>query len=138
MRFLRSHRRRPPLVAERFVAPIARLSGVTLPLDVIAREPVARLRVLLFASDAANATGDYRAATLLDPHLSPEESLRLDFAPFSGSPGTSYCVGAIDLSTEAATPVEVDLRAIHAAVGGGAPRSPSTAGAETRERSRTR
>jgi len=76
--------RRPFLIAERFVSPVARLSGVALPLDVIARRPVARLRVVLLAE----GTLDYRAAILANPRLSPEESLRLEFAPFDAPAGT--------------------------------------------------
>ncbi|HEY4575923.1 MAG TPA: class I SAM-dependent methyltransferase, partial [Thermoanaerobaculia bacterium] len=92
---------RPFLIAERFVSPVARLSGVALPLDVIARRPVARLRVVLLAE----GTGDYRAVTLSNPRLSPEESLRLEFAPFDAPAGTPLLLGVLDLSSEAEAPI---------------------------------
>lgn len=116
MHFRRSHRphRRPTLlVAERFVAPVPRLAALVLPLDVVARRPAARLRFLLLA-DGGAVGKDYRAATLSHP-LSPDESLRLVFAPFDGSPGTSYLLGVIDLSGEDPSPVEDDLLALRAA-----------------------
>ncbi|HEX4962907.1 MAG TPA: methyltransferase domain-containing protein [Thermoanaerobaculia bacterium] len=113
--FDRFRRRRPLVIAERFVASVARLSGVALPLDVIARQPATRLRVLLLAEGGTDRSPDYRAATLSNPRLSPEESLRLEFAPFDGLPGASYFLGVLDLSGEAAAPVEADLRAIRAA-----------------------
>ena len=53
MLFRRFRKNRPFLVAERFVAPAARLSGLVLPLDVIARQPVARLRILVLAEGSA-------------------------------------------------------------------------------------
>src|SRR5258706_5299607 len=117
MRFRRFHPSRPLLVAERFVAGVARLSAVVLPLDVIARQPVSRLRFLLLADDGAKGRFNYREANLSSPGLSPQESLRLEFAPFNGSPGTSYFLGVLDLSGEAAAPVEADLRALRAAAG---------------------
>jgi SAM-dependent methyltransferase len=120
MLFRRFHPSRPLLVAERFVADVARLSGVALPLDVIARQPASRLRFLLLAEDGAERF-DYRAATLSNPQLSPEESLRLEFAPFNESPGTSYILGVLNLSGEDAAPVEADLRALRAAAAGRPP-----------------
>src|SRR5258706_7667260 len=121
MRFRRFHPSRPLLVAERFVAGVARLSAVVLPLDVIARQPVSRLRFLLLADDGAKGRFNYREASLSSPGLSPLESLRLEFAPFNGSPGTSYFLGVLDLSGEAAAPVEADLRALRAAAAGRPP-----------------
>ena len=96
MLFKRPTQSRPLLIAERFVAPVARLSEVVLPLDVIARQPAARLRFLLLADG-----GDYRVATLSNPRLLPEESLRLEFAPFEAPAGTSFLLGVVDLSGEA-------------------------------------
>lgn len=113
MLFRRSHASRPLRVAERFVAPAARLSGVVLPLDVIARQPVARLRILVLAEGSS----EYRATTLSNPRLSSEDSLRLEFAPFGESAGTSYMLGVLDLSGAAEAPVEADLRALRAAAG---------------------
>jgi SAM-dependent methyltransferase len=103
----------PLVIAERFVAPAARLAAVVLPLDVVARQPATRRRFLLLAEDGAAGT-DYRAATLSHP-LSSEESLRLEFAPFDGPPGASYLLGVRDLSGEDEAPVEDDLQALRAA-----------------------
>jgi SAM-dependent methyltransferase len=49
----------PPLlpriiIAERFVSPLAKLSGVVLPLDVIARRPAARLRFVILAGGSGS------------------------------------------------------------------------------------
>ncbi|HEV7508130.1 MAG TPA: class I SAM-dependent methyltransferase [Thermoanaerobaculia bacterium] len=117
MRFRRSQPNRPLLVAERFVSPVARLSGMVLPLDVIARQPASRLRILILAEKSL----EYRAATFSNPRLSPEESLRLEFAPFDESAGTSYILGVLDLSGVAESPVEADLRALRAAAAGRPP-----------------
>jgi SAM-dependent methyltransferase len=114
--FSRFHRRRPLLIAERFVAPVARLSGLVLPLDVIARRPVERLRVVLLAEG-----GDHRAVTLSQPRLSPDESLRLELAPFDAPAGTPFLLGVLDLSGETEAPIAADLRAIRAAAGGRPP-----------------
>ena len=113
MLFRRSYNNRPFLVAERFAAPAARLSGLVLPLDVIARQPVSRLRILVLAEGSP----EHRATTLSDPRLSPEDSLRLEFTPFDESAGTSFLLGVLDLSGEAEAPVEADLRALRAAAG---------------------
>ncbi|HEX3556267.1 MAG TPA: methyltransferase domain-containing protein [Thermoanaerobaculia bacterium] len=118
--FSRLRQRRLLLIAERFVAPIARLSGVVLPLDVIARRPAARLRLVL-AIDGADATHDYRAATLSSPPLSPEESLRLHFAPFDAPAGTPFLLGVLDLSGAAEAPLAADLRAVRAVAAGRPP-----------------
>jgi SAM-dependent methyltransferase len=114
------------VIAERFVAPVARLAAVVLPLDVVARRPAARLRFLLLADDGT--AGDYRATTLsgplppaLSPALSPDDSLRLEFAPFHGAPGASYLLGVLDLSAETTAPVEDDLPALRAAAAGRPP-----------------
>jgi len=112
----RQSQSRPLLIAERFIAPVARLSEVVLPLDVIARQPTARLRFLLLADG-----GDYRVATLSNPRLLSEESLRLEFAPFEAPAGTSFLLGVVDLSGEAEAPVAADLQAVRAAAGGRPP-----------------
>ncbi|HSS52963.1 MAG TPA: methyltransferase domain-containing protein [Thermoanaerobaculia bacterium] len=113
MLFRRSHNSRPLRVAERFVAPVARLSGLVLPLDVIARQPAARLRILVLAEESLEC----RATTLSNPHLSPEESLRLEFAPFDESAGTSYLLGVLALASDDETSVAADLQALRAAAG---------------------
>jgi SAM-dependent methyltransferase len=120
MRFRRSpsSRRRPLVIAERFVAPVARLAAVVLPLDVVARRPAARRRFLLLADDGT--ASDYRVTTLSSP-LSPEDSLRLEFAPFHGSPGASYLLGVLDLSAEDEASGEDDLTALRAAAAGRLP-----------------
>ncbi|HEY3568101.1 MAG TPA: methyltransferase domain-containing protein, partial [Thermoanaerobaculia bacterium] len=109
--------KRPFLIAERFVAPVARLSSIVLPLDVIARRPVERLRVVLLAEGGR----DHRALTLPHPRLSPEDSLRLEFAPFAAPAGTPFLLGVLDLSGAAEAPVAADLRALRAAAGGRVP-----------------
>ena len=79
------------LIAERFVAPCARLSEVVLPLDVIAREPLDRLHLVIIA-----ANGDRRSATLRRPELSARDTLRLAFAPFDSAAGDTFVIGAMD------------------------------------------
>jgi SAM-dependent methyltransferase len=115
--FSRLHRRRPFVIAERFVSPAARLSGLVLPLDVIARRPVERLRVVLLAE----GTRDHRAAVLSDPRLSPDESLRLEFAPFDTPAGAPFLLGALDLSGQSEAPLAADLQALRAAASGRPP-----------------
>ena len=95
MRFLRSRHPSRLLVAERFVAPVARLSAVVLPLDVVARQPAARLRFVVCSAE--RLTRDHRAATLANPGFSPEESLRLEFAPFDAPAGSVFFVGVLAL-----------------------------------------
>jgi SAM-dependent methyltransferase len=51
----------------------------------------------------------------LSQSLSPDESLRLEFAPFDGRPGASYLLGVLDLPAEGTFPVEDDLAALRAA-----------------------
>lgn len=104
------------LIAERFVAPCARLSSIVLPLDVIARQPVARLRLALFAAEGAAAP---RVATLAHPRLSPEESLRLVFAPFDAPAGASFFLGVLEPSEEDGG--STDLQAVRAAAAGRPP-----------------
>jgi len=101
------------VIAERFIAPCARLSSIVLPLDVIARQPMARLRLAIFA-----AGGEPRIATLVQPRLSPEEGLRLEFAPFDAPAGATFFLGVFDLAEEDDDP---DLQAILAAVQGRPP-----------------
>jgi len=114
--------RRPPrvrlVIAERFVAPCARLSAVVLPLDVTARQTVERLRLVVFAADGVSGP---RIATLAHPRLAPEEALRLVFAPFDAPAGASFFLGVLDLPEEAATSDLPDLQAIRAAASGRAP-----------------
>jgi SAM-dependent methyltransferase len=113
---------RPFLIAERFVVPAGGLSAVVLPLDVVARQPAARLRVLIAAEGAAGA-GNYRATTLAAPRLALEESLRLELAPFPATAdgAGSYAIGVLALADHDRTPVEADLRALRAAAGGRPP-----------------
>lgn len=79
------------LIAERFIAPCAKLSQVVLPLDVIARKPLERLQLVIIA-----ANDDRRTATLLRPGLSDRDALRLAFAPFDSAAGDTFTIGAID------------------------------------------
>lgn len=112
--------RRPPasrlLIAERFVASCAGLSGLVLPLDVIARQPARRLRLVVIAEDGG--APDHRVTTLAHPRLFPDETLRLAFAPFDSTPGATFLLGALDVSEEDGAPVAADLQAIRAAAGG--------------------
>src|ERR1700730_14176474 len=82
---------RPRLViAERFVAPPARFAALRLPLDVVARQSSARLRLAVIAEDPALGA---RVATLHPQGLRPDERLRLEFAPFAAPPGTTFLIG---------------------------------------------
>jgi SAM-dependent methyltransferase len=119
--------RRPLLISERFLSPVARLSGVDLPLDVVARRPAARLRVVLLpeAGEVDEAVDD-RAVTLSNPDFHPEESLRLEFTPFDVPAGTAFLLGVLDLSGEDEAgeswpQVANDLRALRAAASGRPP-----------------
>jgi SAM-dependent methyltransferase len=119
--------RRPLLISERFLSPVARLSGVDLPLDVVARRPVARLRVVLLpeAGEGDGAVDD-RSLTLSNPDLHPEESLRLEFTPFDAPAGTAFLLGVLDLSGEAEAgeswpQIANDLQALRAATSGRPP-----------------
>ncbi|HJX26908.1 MAG TPA: class I SAM-dependent methyltransferase, partial [Thermoanaerobaculia bacterium] len=102
-----------------FVAPCARLSSILLPLDVIARQPVARLRLAIFAADGAAAP---RVATLAHPRLSPEESLRLVFRPFGAPAGAGFFLGVLEPSEGAEEDgASMDLQAIRVAAAGRPP-----------------
>jgi hypothetical protein len=132
MRFRRASPPLPFAIAERFVAPVFGLAAVVLPLDVIARQarqasqagpahqPAPRWQVFLVAENSGAAPADYRTVILSAP-LSPEESLRLEFAPFPGSPGASYLLGVLALTHGAAPPVDVALRALRTAAAGRPP-----------------
>jgi hypothetical protein len=124
MRFRRASQHPSLVIAERFAAPVERLAAVVLPLDVVARQEAARRQVFLVAdvagiADDAAAPADYRVATLSHA-LSPEESLRLEFAPFPGPPGASYLLGVLALSGDE-PPVDVTLRALRTAAAGRPP-----------------
>ncbi len=95
------------VIAERFVAPVARLSAIVLPLDVIAQQSSARLHLAVFAE----GTTEVRAATLVQPRLSADEGLRLVFAPFDSPAGATFCLGVIDLSGETGRSEIEDIRA---------------------------
>ncbi|HVG09811.1 MAG TPA: methyltransferase domain-containing protein [Thermoanaerobaculia bacterium] len=110
------------IIAERFVAGCARLASVVLPLDVIAQQPAARLRLAIFAEGSADA----RAATLVNPRLSPEEALRLVFAPFDSSAGATFFLGVVDGGIGSGIGSDIgsdtaDLQAIRAAAAGRPP-----------------
>lgn len=78
------------LIAERFTAPCARLSGIVLPLDVIARAPVSRLLLAVIGENGR------RTALLSEPQLSDRDTLRLAFAPFDSPAGETFIIGAFD------------------------------------------
>jgi SAM-dependent methyltransferase len=84
------------LIAERFVAPCARLSEVMLPLDVLAREPVSRLLLVVIHERG----GDERTAILAQPQLSDRDTLRLAFAPFDSAAKDTFVIGAIDADVD--------------------------------------
>ncbi|HSG39454.1 MAG TPA: class I SAM-dependent methyltransferase [Thermoanaerobaculia bacterium] len=107
------------VIAERFAAPCARLSGIVLPLDVIARQPAARLRLAVIAE--SGGAPDHRVATLAHPRLAPEESLRLEFAPFDSTAGATFLLGALDVSEEDGAAVAADLQTVRAAAAGRPP-----------------
>lgn len=111
-KLFRHPRRGRLVIAERFVAPCARLSEVVLPLDVIARQPAARLCLAVLTAEGAL---DHRVATLGRPRLSPEEALRLVFAPFDAPAGAAFLLGVLDLSENPEAPAATDLQAIRAA-----------------------
>lgn len=117
MRLPRLRGPRPFLIAERFVASVERLATVILPLDVIARQPAARLRILLLTEGGA---GEYRVTTLANPGLDPRDSLRLDLAPFEAGAGP-YAIGVLALAGGDETPVAADLKALRIAVAGRSP-----------------
>jgi SAM-dependent methyltransferase len=114
-RFSLFRRSRPFRIAERFVSSAPRFSGLVLPLDVIARQPAARLRIVLLAEGGRR---EYRAVTLSNPGLSPDDSLHLEFAPFENPKGASFLLGVLDLSERAEAPVETDLQALRDAASG--------------------
>jgi SAM-dependent methyltransferase len=109
---------RPLLIAERFRSPAARLSRVVLPLDVVARAKPGRLRIVILEAGDPTPSGrgaaDFRVATLSPLDLSPDESLRLDFAPFDAPAGASFLLGVLDLAAETEAPLAADLRALRA------------------------
>jgi SAM-dependent methyltransferase len=107
------------MIAERFAAPCARLSGLVLPLDVIARQPAARLRLVVIAEGGGAL--DHRVATLTNPRFAPDESLRLAFAPFDSAAGATFLLGALDVSEGDGAPTTTDLQTIRAAAGGRSP-----------------
>lgn len=119
-RFFRRPRRGRLVIAERFVAPCARLSEVVLPLDVIARQASARLRLAVLTAEGEL---DHRVATLRRPRLSPEEALRLVFSPFDAPAGAAFLLGVLDLSEGPDAPAadSADLQAIRAAADGRPP-----------------
>jgi 2-polyprenyl-3-methyl-5-hydroxy-6-metoxy-1,4-benzoquinol methylase len=105
------------IIAERFVSPVARLSEVVLPLDVVALRPASRLGLFLLAE----GSDEHRAAVLSNPGLSPQESLRLEFAPFSAPAESPFLLGVLDLSEEAKPLADADLQALRDVVGGRPP-----------------
>lgn len=117
---LRSLIRRPQggrlLIAERFVAPCARLSEILLPLDVIGQQPAARLRLAVIAE--GNGTVEHRMTTLSQTHLSDRDSFRLAFAPFDSAEGATFFIGALDANGASG---DADLRLIRDTAAGRAP-----------------
>jgi len=102
------------LIAERFVAPSARLSEVVLPLDVIAREPPARLLLVVIAEGGGSSR---RMTILSQPGLSAGDVLRLTFAPFDTAAGETFLLGAVDAGQEIAEVDEALVQWIRASAG---------------------
>jgi SAM-dependent methyltransferase len=88
------------LIAERFVAPCAKLAELELPLDVIARQPLGRL-LLLVAS--TKHTRVRRVTILPQPELSDRDTLRLTFDPFDSASGETFLLGVMDVASEIVT-----------------------------------
>lgn len=86
------------LIAERFIAPCPRLSGILLPLDVVARGSLSRLIVVVIAENGRVA--GRRTALLSEPRLSDRDTLRLVFAPFDSRAGETFIVGAFDAGAD--------------------------------------
>lgn len=82
------------LIAERFVAPSPRLAEITLPLDVIAREPLSRLLLIVIAEK--HGATDSRMTILPWPVVSDRDTLLLTFAPFESAAGETFILGALD------------------------------------------
>lgn len=116
---LRSPVRGRLLVAERFTAPDAELAEVLIPLDVICRQSANRLRLVVL-SESRGST-DHRVVTLTGHRLSKNDSLRLAFAPFEMSAGTTFVLGALDVSDANGDTDVAELRAILDAAAGRAP-----------------
>jgi SAM-dependent methyltransferase len=103
------------LVAERFVAPCARLSELILPLDVIARDPVSRLLLVVMAEG-----GEERLSILPQPPFADRDTLRLAFAPFDSAADETFIIGAMDTDGDPAG-AEAALRMIRQSAAGRTP-----------------
>ncbi len=104
------------VIAERFVAPPARFAALRLPLDVVARQSSERLRLAVIAEDPA--LGE-RVATVRPQGLRPDESWRLEFAPFAAPPGATFLIGVAE--TADGLPVAADVAALRESARGRAP-----------------
>jgi len=106
------------MIAERFVSPHARLAGLTLPLDVVARQPAARLRFVVLAEEGSL---DVRLATLRRPDLAADDLLHLAFAPFDSPPGAAFLLGVLALPEGPPQSLDGELPALRAAAAGRPP-----------------
>jgi hypothetical protein len=97
------------LIAERFLATCPNLSEIILPLDVIAREPIARLLLIVIA-EKTGAT-DQRMTILSRPPLSDRDTLRLTFAPFASAADETFVIGALDIDGELDDAIVQQIRA---------------------------
>lgn len=95
------------LVAERFAAPVDQLSGLLLPLDVIASVPPPRLRLVVIEESRPD---QFRMLTLIGPSLDAHDTLHLSFAPFENLAGASFIIGAVEWNGSSET--SDDLRVI--------------------------
>jgi SAM-dependent methyltransferase len=108
------------LIAERFLAPCARLSEIVLPLDVLAREPVSRLLLVVISERG----GEERTSILAQPQLSDRDTLRLAFAPFDSVANDAFLLGAIDANASDGSGDLAEWDALHSIRESAADRTP--------------
>jgi SAM-dependent methyltransferase len=81
------------LIAERFSSPVANLSTVTLPLDVIATTDARAMVIVLIRQSAVGP--DWRIVLLPLPRVSGDEALELLFDPFDSDAGVMFTLGVL-------------------------------------------
>jgi SAM-dependent methyltransferase len=101
------------LIAERFVAPCARLAQVVLPLDVIARALPERLRLIVATCEGVPP--QQREATFSTPAIAEGGFLRLSFSPIEAEAGTTFVIGALDTTAIDDEPDDTDVTLVRAA-----------------------
>lgn len=116
------------LIAERFVAPCAKLAELVLPMDVIARQPVGRL--LLLVAETKN-TRVRRVTILPQPELSDRDTLRLTFDPFDSASGDTFLLGVMDAGPEILAIDDALVQWVRAIAGDRTPIALQCSGAES-------